>query len=122
MSIDKDSIQINDKSYRVEYNWEAVTSFLEAEDLPFGVLDEFAKLTPRQLTRLCYQGVVSGCKLDGFKFPYTFEAFMGAIRMPVIHDLILIYQYHATNTKGVKKKKIRKVGITKILHSLMFWK
>lgn len=98
-----DYIEINNQKYRVEFNWNAITDFLESEGLQLTDADDLKQLKPRQVTGLIYAGVVEGCRMDGTEFPFSKLDFGAMINPPQVGELLLIYQRH-TSTSSVTKK------------------
>lgn len=98
-----DHIEINGLNYRVEFNWNAITDFLESENLQLTDADNLKELKPRQITGLIYAGVVEGCRLDGTAFPFTKLDFGASITPQMVGELLLIYTRH-TSTNSVSKK------------------
>ena len=102
----KDCIEIKGKSYRVEFDWNAIANFLENEGLSLEQADDLRNLRPRQITGLIHAGIKEGCSLEKIDFPYTKEE-LGAMLQPVdVGDLIMIYarQTSSKQLKVVKKK------------------
>jgi hypothetical protein len=95
-----DYIEINDKKYRVEFNWNAITDFLESEGLQLTDADDLKQLKPRQVTGLIYAGVVEGCRMDAIEFPFSKLDFGAMISPPQVGELLLIYQRHTTIKKS----------------------
>ena len=97
-----DYIEINGKKYRVEFNWNAITDFLESEGLQLSDVDDLRELKPRQVTGLVYAGVCEGCRLDGKEFTFSKLEFGAMVKPPQIGELLLIYQRHTS----VKKSEV----------------
>lgn len=93
-----DFIEISGKKYRVEFNWNAITDFLESEGLTLSDADDMKKLKPRQITGLIYAGVVEGCRMDHQEFPYSKLEFGTMINPPQVGELLFIYQRHTSVT------------------------
>jgi len=89
-----DYIEISQKKYRVEFNWNAITDFLESEGLSLSDADDLKNLKPRQITGLIYAGVVEGCRMDAAEFPFSKLDFGAAISPPQVGELLLIYARH----------------------------
>ena len=109
MNVNANYIEINDRSYRVEFNMAAILNFLKHEGLEAKALDEFDKLSGAQLTRLCFEGIVSGCAEEGKTFPFKYAAFVRAIYLHVINDLLLIYHFQSTGSDELKKELKKKI-------------
>jgi len=91
-----DYIEIDGKKYRVEFNWNAITDFLESEGLKLTDADDLKQLKPRQVTGLIFAGVVEGCRMDAIEFPFSKLDFGAMISPPQVGELLLIYQRHTS--------------------------
>lgn len=88
----KDHIQIGGKNYRVEFNWNAITDFLEREELSLDMVDDLRTLKPSKITGLIYAGVCEGCRLDEQVFPFSKLEFGAMVTPPIVGELLLIYR------------------------------
>jgi len=94
-----DHIEINGTKYRVEFNWNAITDFLESENMALTDADDLRQLKPSQVTGLIYAGVVEGCRLENTPFQFSKLDFGAMISPPVVGQLLLIYQRQTAPTK-----------------------
>jgi len=101
-----DYIEIANKKYRVEFNWNAITDFLESEGLQLTDADDLKQLKPRQVTGLIYAGVVEGCRMDATEFPFSKLDFGAMISPPQVGELLLIYQRHTTIKKSASHPEL----------------
>lgn len=102
-----DHIEINGKSYRIEFNWNAISDFCRREGLILSDLDDLAKCTPAQITSLIHSGITEGCRLEKTDFPYS-ELDLGAMLNPAsIREITTIYtrQVQAEGLSVHAKKK-----------------
>ena len=104
-----DFIEINEKQYRVEFNWNSITDFLESENLNLTDADDLKQLKPRQITGLIYAGIIEGCRIEKTEFPFSKLDFGAVLSPSDVGELLLIYQRQTAtpNTKvqpGDKKK------------------
>lgn len=112
-----DFIEINDKQYRVEFNWESITVFLETEGLTLADVDDLRLLQPRQITGLIYSGICEGCSCDGIKFPYTIKEFSKMIQPYHVGDIVMIYARQTTRkTKPESDNKETTAKKKKLFH------
>lgn len=110
-----DYIEIGDKKYRVEFNWNTIVEFLESEELTLNDVDNLKNLRPGQITGLIYAGVREGCSMDNTEFPYSKTEFSRMITPVSVGELLLIYTRQTTATKTetrntepeTKKKKFQ---------------
>jgi hypothetical protein len=100
-----DSIEINGKDYRIEFNWNTVCNFIEKEKKTLADLEKLNELPPRQITCLLWCGMVEGCRLEGIDFPFTVDDFGAALTVNDIADIFNIYRRHTSVTSKVKAKK-----------------
>lgn len=103
-----DYIEISGKKYRVEFNWNAITDFLELEGLSLSDVDNLKDLKPRQVTGLIFSGVVEGCYLDNIEFPYTKREFGTMINPTHVGELMLIYSRQTS--ASLKKEPVKEAG------------
>ena len=50
-----DVVEINGKPWRVEFNWNTIAAFLEANNLELSAVDELQKMKPSQITSLIHE-------------------------------------------------------------------
>ncbi len=101
----RDYIEIENKSYRVEFNWNTTANFLDKEGLSLGQADDLGKLKAQQVTGLVYEGVCEGCRLDKIDFPYSKDEFGSMLQPGDVRDLLLIYAKHSSSKQLELKKK-----------------
>lgn len=95
-----DHIEIAGKKFRVEFNWNAITDFLESENLSLADADNLKNLRPSQITGLIHAGVKEGCRLDKVEFNYTKTDFGAMIGPLEAGKIMFIYQQHTTRSKS----------------------
>ena len=102
-----DTININNKSYRVEFNWNSTVAFLEENNLKLTALDDLADLKPSQITGFIYEAVKEGARMQKKEFPFSVHDFGAAIGVKTVGDLLLVYkrQIADDNAKVDTKKK-----------------
>jgi hypothetical protein len=87
-----DKIQINDKQYRIEFNWNALANFLEAENLKLSEIDKLEELSAKMVTALIYEGVKEGARMQGDEFNFTKEDFGANISTTDVAAMLMIYR------------------------------
>lgn len=109
----KDYIVIAGKRYRVENNWNALTSFLEA--VGRNTIEELSKINsfkPTELTALMAAGIAEGQRLDGSKdIPSALD--LGAVITPEdVRNFLEIYsrQSNPQLDREEPKKEERETG------------
>ena len=100
-----DTITINETDYRVEFNWNAITDFLESQNLGLADADDLRQLKPSQITALVHSAVKEGARLEQKEFPYTVRDFGAAIGAAEITALLQIYKAQTETATGVQTKK-----------------
>lgn len=100
-----DSIEINGKDYRIEFNWNTVCNFIERENKTLADLEKLNEMTPKQITSLLYSGMLEGCRMEGVSFPFSLDDFGAALSVTDIADILNIYRRHTSVQSRVKAKK-----------------
>jgi len=100
-----DYIEIEGKKYRVEFNWNTIANFLDAEKIPLDKLDDMSKMTANQVSSLIYSAMKEGCRKDKIDFPYVKEDFCAMLQPDDVGALIFIYQKQTTSKQLKIKKK-----------------
>lgn len=101
-----DHVEIDDKCYRIEFNWNTVTNFLEDEGKTLADLENMGNLTAKSITRLVYNAIQEGCRLEGIAFPFTVEDLGAALGAHEIAEILKIYHRQTANPNAkVKAKK-----------------
>lgn len=102
-----DVVEINRKPWRIEFNWNTIAAFLEANNLELAAVDELQQLKPSQITDLIFEGLKEGARIEGKEFPYSAKDVGAAISVNDIAALLTIFQKHVTakNTGDDAKKK-----------------
>ena len=88
----KDYIEIAGKRYRVESNWNALTSFLEAVNRD--TIEELSKINsfkPSELTALMAACIAEGQRLDGCKDVPTAKDLGAVIKPDDVREFLEIY-------------------------------
>lgn len=98
-----DRIQIGRKEYRIEFNWNAYTAFMESHKMKFGDIHDFNKINPSQFVTLLYEAIFEGCRLENKKFPYNKEDFAAMLTPESIAEFSLILQ--SQNARPIKDLK-----------------
>lgn len=99
-------IEIRGEKFRVEFNWNATTDFLETENLSLNDADSLSDLKPSQITTLVYTGVAEGQRLDKKPFPLTVRDFGALLTLPVLKKALEIYHRQtAFDNPAVAQKK-----------------
>jgi hypothetical protein len=101
-----DKIQINRKEYRIEFNWNALTTFMESVGMNFGDIDNFEKLNAEQFIKLIYEGVREGTRLQKKEFPYSVEDFIAMLTPEAVESFSLIFQAQNIKSLSELKKKV----------------
>lgn len=104
----RDTILINDQEYWIEFNWDAVTDFLETENLELMDIDNLQKLNPKKITSLFYSGVKAGATLQGVPFDFDREQFSSILNIKDATNLLIIYARHSQAESKVSKKPEKK--------------
>lgn len=92
----KDTVEINGTDYRIEFNWNAVSNFLEDEGIEVEDLDKMGKLKPSQITKLIFHGIKEGARLQGKELPFTPLDLGAALNVQSIADILTIYRRQIT--------------------------
>jgi len=101
-----DAIEINGITYRIEFNWNTISEFIESTGLSLADLDKMGTMTPRQITSLIYCAIKEGCRMDGIEFPFTMADFGAAIGVNEISEILKIYtRQTSVSVATVKPKK-----------------
>ena len=102
-----DTIEINSTQYRIEFNWNAIVSFLEEEDLQLSDIDDLKALKPSQITNFIFQAVKEGARMQGVEFPFDVKQFGASIGIADVGKLLVVFQRQSTgnNTMQETKKK-----------------
>ena len=102
-----DNIEIAGKQYRIEFNWNAVSAWMDETNLEFETLTDVKKIKGSALTELCYQSVLEGCRMEGVEFPYSKMDFGAALHVNIIADFFKILKRHMESMTTVihPKKK-----------------
>lgn len=87
-----DRIQIGRKQYRIDFNWNAYTNFMNFYEMKLGDLENLDKINPGQLITLIYEAIVEGSRLDNKKFPISKEDFAAMLTPESIAQFSLILQ------------------------------
>lgn len=95
-----DRIQVGRKQYRIEFNWNAYTAFMETHEMKFGDLKDLDKINTGQFITLLFEAIVEGCRIENKKFPYCKEDFAAMLDSESIDQFSLILQRQ--NAKPVK--------------------
>ncbi|HOI48335.1 MAG TPA: hypothetical protein PK167_03465 [Prolixibacteraceae bacterium] len=106
-----DLIEISGTDFRIEFNWNAISNFIETEGLSLSKIDQLDNLTPSQITRLIHAGICEGCRLDGVKFPYSANDLGAALGVEEVAAVLKIYQAHTTAKNSTVKPGKKKAGI-----------
>lgn len=100
-----DSIEIGSQSYRIEFNWNTISEFLETENKTLADLDKMAQMSAKQITRLIWCGLREGCRLNGNDFTLTVEDVGAMLNMNTITEILKIYTRHTTSSVATVKPK-----------------
>ena len=101
-----DTIEINGTPYRVEFNWNAISNFLEEEDLALNSIDDLTTLKPSQITRFIFEAVKEGSRMQGVDFNFDVKEFGAAIGIAEVGKLLVVFQRQSTaGNKAEKTKK-----------------
>ena len=102
-----DNIEIAGKQYRIEFNWNAISAWMDETGQHFDDLVDVSKIKGSHITELCYQAVVEGCRMDGVEFPYSCKDFGAALQPQMIGAFMQIFTNHMksmTTVVNTKKK------------------
>lgn len=111
----KNYINIDDKNYRVEINWNAIADFSEMTGITnLAEFDNLQTLTPRQILTLLVACVREGERQDGRVLEMDEKTFGGIMRPQHIGQFAAIYQSQVavnipSDEEKVEKKKKRKI-------------
>lgn len=102
-----DAIEINGKRYRIEFNWNAISCFLDATGLGLESLEDPSKMKPSEITELLFQSVVEGCRMDQEDFPFNKVDFGAALDLLTIAGMMKVFtnQVQSNTTLVIPKKK-----------------
>lgn len=104
-----DVVEINGQPWRVEFNWNTIAAFLEANNLELSAVDELQKLKPSQITVLIHEALKEGARMESKEFPYSVKDIGSNLSVTDIAALLTVFQKHVSaknaNTDGAKKKK-----------------
>ena len=101
-----DYVEIDGKDYRIEWNWNTITNFLQTTGKELADIDRIAGMNPSDITRFVHCALVEGCRIDGVEFPFTVEQFGGLMEVADIPVVLEIYQGQIANkTSRMKAKK-----------------
>lgn len=99
-----DRIQVGRKQYRIEFNWNAYTKFMEFYNMKMGDMKDLNKINPGQVVTYFYEAIIEGCRLENKKFPYSREDFAAMLTPESIAEFSLIMQsQNAGVTKNLQK-------------------
>ena len=98
-----DRIKISRQFYRVAFNWNAITDFMENCKMTIGQMDNFENLTHTQFIGLIYSAIIEGCRLERKVFPYTMEEFSAMLSPESVAGINMMFQ--AQNKRGLKDLK-----------------
>jgi hypothetical protein len=101
-----DSIEINGKDYRIEFNWNTIVNFIDADNLTLADLDRLGTMSPRQITNLIWCALKEGCRLEKVEFPFSVEDLGAVLGVETITEILKIYtRQTSTSVVVVKTKK-----------------
>lgn len=108
-----DAIELDGVLWRVEFNWNAISEYLEANNMDLSAIDDLKTMKPKQITELVYYGLVEGARLEGKEFPYSVKDLSLSVRD--VTALLVIFSRHVnvTNTHDVAKKKEKLFSLKK---------
>ena len=105
-----DYVEIDGKDYRIEWNWNTVTNFLQTSGRELADIDRIAGMNPEDITRFIHCALVEGSRLDGVEFPFTAEEVGGMMEVQDIPVALGIYQQQIANKTSRMKVKKKEVG------------
>jgi hypothetical protein len=104
-----DYIEINGKKFRIEFNWNAISSFIEDNNLSLSSIDELDNLKPSQITSLIFNAIKEGARIENIPFNFNEKDVGASLSLKNISDILVVFnrQVQATNAnQPVKKKKL----------------
>lgn len=104
-----DYIEINGEKFRIEFNWNAISLFIEGNNLTLSSIDELNNLKPSQITSLIFNAVKEGARLENKTFDFNEKDVGASLSLKNISDILIVFnrQVQATNANvPVKKKKL----------------
>jgi hypothetical protein len=100
-----DNVEISGKKYRIEFNWNAISAWMDITGHQFDDLTDVKNIKGAELTELCYQGIVEGCRLEGMEFPFTVKD-LGATMSPItVASFMKVFTTHMSAMTAVVNSK-----------------
>lgn len=102
-----DYIQINDTDFRIEFNWNALSDFLENQNIELSDVDKIENLKPHQVTALIYFAVKEGARMEQKDFPFDMRDFGAKLNQTDLADLLVVYRRQSqvkSKVSNTKKK------------------
>lgn len=100
-----DNVEIGGKKYRIEFNWNAISGWMDITGHQFDDLADVKKIRGADLTELCYQGILEGCRLESVEFPFTVKD-LGAVMSPkTVAAFMNVFTAHMSSVTAVVSPK-----------------
>lgn len=100
-----DVVEINEKQYRIEFNWNTIVDFIDRSGMTLADLDKFGTMSPRQITTLIFCAIKEGCRIEKIEFPFTPEDMGAALGVSEISDILKMYTRQTSSSGTVPKSK-----------------
>ena len=100
-----DNIELGGKKYRIEFNWNAISVWMDITGKSIDHLVDMKDVRGSELTELCYQSVVEGCRRDGVEFPYSKLDFGAELNPKTIGDLMKVLERHMQSRTSIVNPK-----------------
>jgi len=91
----------------VEFNWNAITDFLETEELGLADIDDLRTLKPSKITALIYAAVKEGARMQKKDFPFSVKDFGAVIGVAEVTAMFQIFRAQTAVNNPSKKKRMK---------------
>lgn len=102
-----DYLILDGEKCRIEFNWNAVSDFLEENGLELSAMDQLVKMKPSQITNLIHHALIEGARLDKKEYKFSSKDVGSVLSITDVSNILIIFQSHVNkkNTGEEAKKK-----------------
>ena len=102
-----DYFELKGTDYRIEWNWGAISNFIEDTNLELSDIDKLTNKNPKVITKFIHSAFTEGGRLDGVPFPFSVDELGGLLEIADITELLKVYfqQIASKKSEGKAKKK-----------------
>lgn len=110
----KDFVTINDREFRVEINWNAISEFLDQRNYSLSELSNFADFSAKDINTLLYCAIQEGERMEGRKLELSMQDICSELDAGDIGQFLEIFRKHYLEKnagseeggEGAKKKTL----------------